>query len=77
MSDAPDAWGQPTASQDEIAAFLTRVYGELPADKIFWYNFRNVFDDSPDVEHNFGLVYNDFTTKPSYEALAIVAGGCS
>jgi polysaccharide biosynthesis protein PslG len=75
-SDAPNAWGQPTAAQDEIAAFLTRVYTELPADKIFWYNFRNVFDDSPEVEHNFGLIHNDFTTKPSYEALASLAAAC-
>lgn len=75
-SDAPNAWGQPTASQDEIAAFLRRVYSELPADKIFWYNFRNVFDDSPEVEHNFGLVNNDFTTKPSYGALASLVDTC-
>lgn len=74
-SDAPNAWGQPTASQPEIAAYLTRVFGELPADKIFWYNFRNIFDNTPDVEHNFGLVYNDFTPKPAYEAYAAVARG--
>jgi GH35 family endo-1,4-beta-xylanase len=75
-SDAPDAWGQPTAAQTEIAAFLTRVYTELPADKIFWYNFRDVFANSPDVEHNFGLVNKDFTPKPSYEAFAALAGKC-
>jgi len=75
-SDALDAWGQPTASQDEIAAYLTRVFTELPADKIFWYNFRNVFDDSPDVEHNFGLVYNDFTPKPAYQALSTLLASC-
>lgn len=76
-SDTPDAWGQPTASQEEIAAFLTRVYTALPADKIFWYNFRNTFDHSPDVEHNFGLVYNDFTPKPAYDAYAALAGECA
>jgi arabinogalactan endo-1,4-beta-galactosidase len=75
-SDAPNAWGQPTASQDEIAAFLTRVYTELPADKIFWYNFRDVFADSPDVEHNFGLVDNDFTPKPAYDAYMALVGDC-
>jgi hypothetical protein len=76
-SDAPDAWGQPTASQEEVAAFLKRLYtAPLPADKIFWYNFRNVFDGSPDAEHNFGLIHNDYTPKPSYEAYAEVAGGC-
>ena len=75
-SDAPNAWGQPTASQADIADFLTRVYTELPANKIFWYNFRNVFADSPDVEHNFGLVNYDFTPKLSYEAYAALAGNC-
>lgn len=77
-SDAPNAWGQPTASQTEIAAMLTEVYqASLEADKIFWYDFRNIFDNSPDVEHNFGLVYNDFTPKPAYDAYAEVAGACS
>lgn len=75
-SDAPNAWGQATAAQDEIAAYLTRVFTELPADKIFWYNFRNIFDGTTEVEHNFGLIYNDFTAKASYEALASVAGEC-
>ena len=73
-SDAPNAWGQATASQDEIAAYLTRVFTELPADKIFWYNFRNIFDGTTEVEHNFGLIYNDFTTKLSYESLVSLAG---
>jgi hypothetical protein len=73
-SDAPNAWGQPTASQEEIAALVTEVYTTpLAADIIFWYDFRNVFDNSPDVEHNFGLVYNDFTPKPAYEAYAAAA----
>ena len=75
-SDAPDAWGQPTATPEEVAAFLTRVYTGLPVDKIFWYNFRNIFDGSPDVEHNFGLVNNDFTPKPSYQAYAALRGKC-
>jgi polysaccharide biosynthesis protein PslG len=76
-SDTPDAWGQPTASPEEIASFLTDVYSApLPVDKIFWYNFRNIFDNSPDVEHNFGLIYNDFTPKPAYEAYKAVAEAC-
>jgi hypothetical protein len=76
-SDAPEAWGQPTASQEEIAAFLTDVYtAPLPVDKIFWYNFRNTFDNSPDVEHNFGLVTNDFRPKASYEAYTGVTVAC-
>jgi hypothetical protein len=77
-SDAPNAWGQPTASQTEIAAFLSRVYSTpLPADIIFWYNFRNIFDSSADVEHNFGMIYNNFSPKPAYTAYVEVANQCS
>jgi hypothetical protein len=77
-SDAPNAWGQPTATQAEIAAFLTQIYTlPLEAEKIFWYDFRNIFDGSPEVEHNFGLVYNDFTPKPAYEAYVEIAAGCN
>lgn len=76
-SDAPNAWGQPTASQDEIAALLTEVYRlPLEADKIFWYDFRNIVDNSPDVEHNFGLVNHDFSPKPAYATYAEIASGC-
>jgi GH35 family endo-1,4-beta-xylanase len=76
-SDAENAWGQPTASLEDIAAFLTDVYTTpLPAEIIFWYSFQNIFDDSPDVEHNFGLLNADFSPKPAYEALKIVTAGC-
>ena len=76
-SDAPNAWGQPTVPQEDIAAFLREVYtAPLPADVIFWYNFRNIFDDSADVEHNFGLVYNSFAPKPAYLAYQEVAAAC-
>jgi hypothetical protein len=58
-----------TLKQEDIAAFLSAVYkASLPADVIFWYNFRNIFPNSPDPEHNFGLVNADFTPKPSYVA---------
>jgi polysaccharide biosynthesis protein PslG len=76
-SDTPDAWGQPTASPQEIADFLTQVYSTpMAADAIFWYNFRNIFDNSPDVEHNFGIIHADFTLKPAYQAYAAIAAGC-
>lgn len=76
-SDAPQAWGQPTASPEAIAEFLKEVYtAPLEVEKIFWYNFRNLFDASSDVEHNFGLIQNDFTPKPAFQAYAEVAGAC-
>ena len=77
-SDAPDAWGLPTATQEDIASFLAQVYTTpLTVDKIFWYNFRNIFDQSAEVEHNFGLVYNDFTPKPAYAAYLQIATACA
>ncbi len=75
-SDAPEAWGQPTATREEIAAWLVQVYTTpLPVEKIFWYNFRNL-DVTDQVEHNFGLVERDFTPKPAYEAYAAVGEAC-
>jgi polysaccharide biosynthesis protein PslG len=72
-SDAPNAWGSPTVSEQEIAEFLIAVYStELPVEKIFWYNFRNIVDGSSEVEHNFGLVHSDFTPKPAYDAYKAV-----
>ena len=77
-SDAPNAWGAPTVSQDEVAAFVTAVYSApLPADLIFWYNFRNIFPNSTDVEHNFGLVNADFTPKPAFKAYEALSAPCA
>lgn len=76
-SDASNAWDRPTASQDDIAAWLTALYtAPLPADVIFWYNFRNISDESSDVEHNFGLMHNNFTPKPAWEAYSAVIQQC-
>lgn len=76
-SDAPNAWDAPTVSQADIASFLNEVYtASMPADAIFWYNFRNIFANSPDVEHNFGLVNADFSPKPAFNAYKALAGQC-
>jgi polysaccharide biosynthesis protein PslG len=75
-SDAPEAWGLPTAAQEDIAAWLTEVYTTpLPADAIFWYSLRNQ-DIDEQVEHNFGLLERDFTPKPAWEAYRAVAQAC-
>ncbi|MHB8626619.1 MAG: GH39 family glycosyl hydrolase [Aggregatilineales bacterium] len=77
-SDAPNAWGAPTVSQDDVAAFLKAVYdAPLPADVIFWYNFRNIFANSPDVEHNFGLINANFTPKPAFKVYKALAAACA
>ncbi len=76
-SDAPNAWNAPTASPDSIASFLTAVYTmPLEVEVIFWYNFRDIFADSPDVEHNFGLLEGDFSPKPAFEAYRALADAC-
>jgi hypothetical protein len=77
-SDAPNAWGMPTVAQEDIANFLTQIYtAPFPVEKIFWYNFRNIFDQSTEVEHNFGLTYNNFTPKPAYNAYQQLATLCN
>ena len=74
-SDTASSGG--TATKDEIATFLKAVYtAPLPADLIFWYNFRNIFANSPDPEHNFGLVNADFTPKPAYNAYKSLTTSC-
>jgi hypothetical protein len=76
-SDAPDTGGAPTVSQDEMAAFVKAVYTALlPAEVIFWYNFRNIFPNSTDPEHNFGLVNADFSPKPAFRAYEALAAPC-
>jgi hypothetical protein len=76
-SDAPNAWDAPTASQESIASFLTAVYTTpLDVEVIFWYNFRDIFAESPDVEHNFGLLEGDFSPKPAFEAYTQLTRNC-
>jgi hypothetical protein len=78
-STFPNAWNNPTVSEEEVAVWLTKVYTELKGvDKIFWHNFRDVgfnpeldrfFGYSGDnVEHHFGLTRSDGTPKPAYYA---------
>ena len=76
-SDAPNAWGQETASEEEIAAFLTELFQmDLGVEAIFWYNFRNIFDGSDEVEHNFGLITADFSPKAAFDAYAAMIETC-
>jgi hypothetical protein len=77
-SDAPNAWGAPTVSQDTMATYVSDVLSApLPVDLIFWYNFRNIFPNSTEVEHNFGLIHADYTPKPAFEAYARFSAGCA
>jgi len=75
----PNAWNNPTVSEEEVAVWLTKVYTELKGvDKIFWHNFRDIgFNPELDrfwgysgdnVEHHFGLTRSDGSPKPAYYA---------
>ena len=55
-------------AQEDIVTFLTQIY-TAP--------FRNIFDQSTEVEHNFGLIYNNFTPKPAYNAYQQIAILCN
>jgi hypothetical protein len=78
-STFPNAWNNPTVSEEEVVVWLTKVYAELTGvDKIFWHNFRDI-GYNPDldrfwgysgdnVEHHFGLTRSDGTPKPAYYA---------
>ena len=58
---------------DEIqGAWLTQSFDALwPVDYVpvvVWYNFREKGTDPNDREQNYGLIGNDWTIKPAYEA---------
>lgn len=59
-------------SLDDQAQAVTNYYLallELPyVHKVFWYNFRCKGIDPKDPEHNFGLINNDFSPRPAYQA---------
>ncbi len=68
-STAPNAWNQPTVSEEDMAQWLRTVYSQLQGtDKVFWYNFRDKGTEPDQVEHHFGLVRWDFAPKPAYYA---------
>lgn len=68
-STAPNAWSQPTITEDEQAAWVQGVFScqeSLGVTRVFWHNFRDSGTDALNVEHNFGLVERDLTSKPAY-----------
>lgn len=68
-STAPNAWGNPTVSEEDIARWLTDVQGHLRGvDKVFWMDFRDRGTTPDAVDHHFGLVGYDLTPKLAYYA---------
>ncbi len=72
-SDAPNAWGLATVSEEAIATWLTDVYSNINGvERIYWYNFRDVAIGA-DPEFHFGLLRHDFSPKPAFDAFQELA----
>lgn len=58
------------------AAFLLRTLIQAQRLNIirstFWYDFVNDGANGTNKEHNFGLLYQDYTPKPAYSAMAVM-----
>lgn len=69
--------GKCGVSEEEQAEYLTQMFvlaRDLSFIKgIWWYDFQNDGPDSTNQEHNFGLVRQDFSKKPAYEALQAIS----
>lgn len=70
-STAPDAWGQRTITDEEVARWVKQVYSPHITDivtKVFWHRFRDAGTDPDELEHHFGLVTSDLRPKAAYSA---------
>lgn len=73
-STAPNAWDKPTVSEAQIADWITKLYRDLKGvERIYWYNLRDIGVQPNNVEHHFGLLNNDLTPKPAFNAYKQVA----
>lgn len=60
-------WGHSTISEAEQARWVTTVYRDLEgAQKIFWYNFKEVRPHPSDPEFQWGWLRYDLLPKPAY-----------
>ncbi len=68
-STAPNAWGNPTVTEEEVAGWLTTLYTHLRGvKKLFWSDFRDQGTDPENAVHHYGLVSYDLSPKPAYYA---------
>jgi polysaccharide biosynthesis protein PslG len=69
----PTNVGKYGVSEETEADYLRRTFTlarQLPFIKgIWWYDFQDDGSDSANPEYNFGLVRQDFSEKPAYDAL--------
>ena len=68
----PTNVGSNGSSDAKQAAMIVRTYIQAivsgVAQKTFWYNYRNDGTDPNYNEHNFGIIRQDYSTKPAYVA---------
>ena len=66
-------------SESLQAEYCTKAFNKWKtftwAGPLMWYNVWNNGTDPNDVEHNFGLLRNDWTKKPSYTAFTNAMSG--
>lgn len=73
----PSNKGKCGISEEKQAEYLSQMFvqaREMPFIKgVWWYDFQNDGANSANMEHNFGLVREDFTEKPAYVAFRRVS----
>ena len=74
-STGPHLWGKSTISERQQADWVRAVYRDLAGpQKVFWYNFTDGTDTAmTNPEYHWGLLRNDLTPKPGYDALRALA----
>lgn len=68
--------GYPGVSYEAQARYLIRAYliaRSAGVETMFQYDFRDDGTRRNYTEHNFGLVFNDYTPKPSFAAVAFMS----
>jgi hypothetical protein len=59
----------PEAQQALTAARVYAIAAQRPwMGPVFWFCFRDYGPDPGDIEQNFGILHNDWTPKPAYDA---------
>ncbi len=60
-------WGHSTISEEEQAEWVTTIYHDLKgAQKVFWYNFKEVRRNPSDPEFQWGWLRFDLAPKAAY-----------
>lgn len=60
-------WGHPTITEAQQAAWVRTVYHDLQgAQKVFWYNFKEVRRDPTDPEFQWGWLRYDLAPKAAF-----------